>query len=205
MKDTKVSRLQRFSALVAALLLSAPLSLSAENRTPRRTSLDDLARDLEQVLGSGHVEVTQRAQQRAQPRAQSRVSAMDTASLLDAMNRERTAYGLQPLRINSRLSLAAEDRVGDMFGKHYFDHVAPDGTQPFVWADRHGYRYSLIGENLAVGYGTAEKVVDGWMHSPGHRANILKANFDEIGIAVSAGSPTRGFAGPTVVAMYGTR
>lgn len=122
--------------------------------------------------------------------------------IVAAMNRERTSRGLRPLRINERLAQAAYDRIEDMFAKSYFAHVSPDGTQPFVWAQMRGYRYRLIGENLAVGYrGVA--VVDGWMHSRGHRENILQRSFDEVGIAISEGSPRSGYRGPTVVAMYG--
>jgi uncharacterized protein YkwD len=118
------------------------------------------------------------------------------------MNRERAARGLGPLRLNPTLSDAAGDRIDDMFAKRYFDHVSPDGVQPFVWATRRGYRYRLIGENLAVGFrGTS--VVDGWMRSPGHRENILQRGFDEVGIAIADGAPQRGYKGPTVVAMYG--
>ncbi|HEX6084246.1 MAG TPA: CAP domain-containing protein [Thermoanaerobaculia bacterium] len=124
--------------------------------------------------------------------------------ILEAMNRERAAHGLGPLRLNAALSEAAGDRIDDMFTKRYFAHVSPDGVQPFVWAARRGYRYRLIGENLAVGYG-GTRVVDGWMKSPGHRENILQRGFDEVGIAIAAGAPQRGYKGPTVVAMYGRR
>lgn len=123
-------------------------------------------------------------------------------AILTAMNRERKAHGLRPLRLNEKLSKAAFDRIEDMFAKSYFAHVSPDGLEPFVWAQARGYRYRLIGENLAVGYrGTA--VVDGWMKSRGHRENILQRGFDEVGIAIVDGAPQRGYRGPTVVAMYG--
>ena len=126
-------------------------------------------------------------------------------AVVQAMNRERIAYGLRPLRIDDRLSLAAEDRIDDMFSKHYFNHVAHDGTQPWTWADREGYRYHEMGENLAVGYKTPGSIVDGWMNSPGHRANILRKDFVDVGVAIAPGSPTRRFEGPTVVALYGER
>jgi uncharacterized protein YkwD len=126
-------------------------------------------------------------------------------ALLAAMNRERIADGLRPLRFNEKLTEAAEDRVNDMFAKHYFSHVSPDGIDPFTWADVRGYRYTAIGENLAVGYRTADDVVDGWMSSPGHRENILKKEFDEIGIATAGASPDHKHAGPLVVVLYGAR
>jgi len=126
-------------------------------------------------------------------------------ALLAAMNRERIAQGLRPLRLNEQLTEAAEDRVNDMFAKEYFNHVSPDGIDPFTWADVRGYRYTAIGENLAVGYKTADAVVDGWMHSPGHRENILKSEFYEIGVATSEASPDHRHAGPLVVVLYGAR
>jgi len=127
------------------------------------------------------------------------------AAVVAAMNAERAENGLQPLRINDELSLAASDRISDMFRKHYFSHVSPDGLQPWSWAERRGYDYRRIGENLAVGYPAAAEIVDGWMHSPEHRANVLSRAFDEVGVAVAPGSPTRPFRGPTVVALYGER
>jgi uncharacterized protein YkwD len=120
------------------------------------------------------------------------------------MNRERAARGLAPLRLNERLCAAARDRIADMFTKRYFAHNSPDGIDPFSWIMRHGYRYLFAGENLATGY-SGTSVVDGWMHSPGHRRNILGADYTEVGIAIADGSPMRGYRGPTVVALYGSR
>jgi len=160
--------------------------------------MHDLARELEHVLGRGSVETRARRQQ-------TNAHALSAAALVDAMNRQRAAYGVGPLRLNDTLSLAASDRVGDMMRKRYFDHVSPDGVNPFTWVARRGYRYRMIGENLAVGYASADRVVTGWMNSPGHRANILQKRFDEIGIAFDESAPLRQYSGPLVVAMYGTR
>ena len=132
-------------------------------------------------------------------------TTLDAVAIVDAMNVERAQQGLAPLRLNTRLSLAAVDRLRDMFAKHYFDHVSPDGIDPFSWFDKRGYHYTEAGENLAVGYGTPSGIVDGWMHSAAHRENVLKAHFDEVGIAITSGSPRRPFSGPTVVALYGSR
>lgn len=164
------------------------------------SDIDRLAADLERALGKGSVEV----HRDRRDVGGSAISNPATA-LVDAMNREREEHGLQPLRLNEKLSLAAQDRITDMFDQRYFAHVAPDGTQPFVWLARHGYSYRRAGENLAVGYGTAGRVVGGWMGSPGHRANILGTGFDEVGIAIASGAPLRGYAGPTIVAIYASR
>jgi uncharacterized protein YkwD len=191
-----MQRFQRFIALVAVVAMTFTPSVNAENRSRERTDLERLAAELEEKFGPGSVSVERRQSTAAAPAS----SAAEV--IVAAMNRERASRGLRPLRLNDRLSLAANDRIGDMFSKHYFAHVSPDGLQPFVWAQQRGYRYRLIGENLAVGYrGTA--VVDGWMRSPGHRDNILQRGFDEVGIAIADGAPKRGYRGPTVVAMYG--
>ena len=129
---------------------------------------------------------------------------MSAEALVEAMNQVRAAAGLPPLRLNERLCAAADDRMHDMFSKHYFEHISPDGIDPFTWAEKRGYDYRAIGENLAVGYRRASDVVDGWMHSEGHRQNVMGRNYEEIGIAISDGAPKRPFAGPTVVALYGT-
>jgi uncharacterized protein YkwD len=190
-------RTQRLTSSLVLLALLATPSAFAEKRSRGRTDLERLAAELEARLGRGSVVVERRApSSNAAPTAQN--------AILAAMNRERATRGLGPLRINEQLSRAAGDRVKDMFAKRYFAHVAPDGLEPFVWAEQRGYRYRIIGENLALGFrGTA--VVDGWMRSAGHRENILQRKFDEVGIAVADGTPQRGYRGPLVVAMYGAR
>ena len=196
------TRIQRLASVALAALLLLPASTFAENRSSRRTSTDELAAEMERVFGA------KRTMRKSAPASAATPSVMRTTTvadtLVDAMNRQRAAHGLGPLRLNSKLSLAANDRIGDMFAKRYFAHTSPDGIDPFEGVQHRGYRYRLIGENLAVGYrGTA--VVDGWMRSPGHRENILQRGFDEVGIAIADGSPRRGYKGPTVVAIYGRR
>src|ERR1700681_3881128 len=124
--------------------------------------------------------------------------------VIAAMNQERASHGLPPLQINIELTEAANDRMDDLFAQHYFAHVSPQGLQPFVWAERRGYEYRAMGENLATGY-SAREVVGGWMHSPGHRANILGRDFNEVGVAVAPGSPVHAEGGPTVVALSAAR
>lgn len=199
-----VTRFQRLTAFIVAVVLAMPLSLFAEKSTVRRTDLEQLAADLERVLGKGSVEVRGTERRPSTPSAVPVAGSVDE-QVVEAMNVERRARGLQPLRLNRQLSLAADDRIRDMFSQRYFDHVAPDGTQPFVWVTRRGYRYGTVGENLAVGYRSADRVVNGWMNSPGHRANLLGRKFDEVGISVASGSPTNGYRGPTVVALYASK
>lgn len=196
---------QRLLSILVLLAAFVPASAFAENRSRGRTDLERLAAELEARLGPGSVRLERSS--RSSSRDISGVPTREAdahLTILTAMNRERAERGLRPLRLNEKLSLAATDRIGDMFRKRYFAHVSPDGIDPFVWATERGYRWRLIGENLAVGFRGAA-VVDGWMRSPGHRANILQRSFDEVGIAVADGSPRNGYRGPTVVAMYATR
>jgi uncharacterized protein YkwD len=183
-----VAVVRKLASFAIALAVSAPLFA--------QTDMHQLAADLQRALGGNAVHVEGGA---------SVARGMSAEALVEAMNRERAAAGLGPLRLNATLSAAAGDRIHDMFSKHYFDHISPDGVDPFVWVERRGYDYREIGENLAVGYPTASGVVDGWMHSTGHRENVLGRDFDEIGIAIADGSPRRPYGRPTVVALYGKR
>jgi uncharacterized protein YkwD len=170
---------KRLFSLALAAVLAFPLSAFAENRSHSRTTVD-----------TEGVEITNS-------------STLSVDALVAAMNRERIARGLRRLRVNHALSLAASDRLRDMLAQHYFNHVSPTGLDPFTWVDKRGYDYTEIGENLAVGYATADDVVDGWMHSPGHRDNILRSAFAEVGIAFTDASPLRPYRGPLVVVLYG--
>jgi uncharacterized protein YkwD len=109
--------------------------------------------------------------------------------ILCLLNAERRGQGLPPLRPNPALRRAARAHADDMARRHYFAHEAPDGSDPNERILRAGYRDPrLTGENLAEGEkeaGAPSSIVDGWMHSPGHRANVLRPGFDEIGIAIA--------------------
>jgi uncharacterized protein YkwD len=125
------------------------------------------------------------------------------ASVLAAMNVRRVAQGLPPLRDDNRLDEVAEDRMKDMEELGYWAHVAPDGRQPFMWYGLRHYRYHYAGENLATGFETTEVLVDSWMESPGHRANILSVNYEDAGIAIIDGSTKGRGSGKSIVVVFG--
>ncbi|MHC4600474.1 MAG: IPT/TIG domain-containing protein [Planctomycetota bacterium] len=106
----------------------------------------------------------------------------DEYNVLLLVNQERAARGLDPLVANGILTQAARDHSQDMIDRDFFDHVNPDGLAPWDRAMALGYPSSFVGENIAAGYATPQAVMDAWMNSPGHRANILDPNFTEIGI-----------------------
>ncbi len=122
--------------------------------------------------------------------------------LLDQTNLQRQKAGLQPLALNDKLDQAAYLKAQDMFAKQYWAHNAPDGTQPWKWLGDVGYNYDEAGENLAKNFTTTPAVVTAWMDSPEHKANILEANYSEVGFAVMDGQ-LEGKPASIVVALYG--
>ncbi|AFZ34162.1 SCP-like extracellular [Stanieria cyanosphaera PCC 7437] len=102
--------------------------------------------------------------------------------VLELTNAERTKAGLKPLKLNSKLVNAAQNHSKNMAEDDFFSHTGEDGSSVSDRVQDAGYQYSRVGENIAAGQKTAEQVVQGWMNSPGHRANILNSNFTEIGI-----------------------
>lgn len=102
--------------------------------------------------------------------------------VLELTNAERAKAGLSPLKLNSQLVDAAQDHSSDMAYDDFFNHTGVDGSNPSDRVQDTGYQYSTVGENIAAGQRTAAEVVEAWMNSPGHRANILNARYTEIGI-----------------------
>jgi len=99
-----------------------------------------------------------------------------------AINEERATEGVSPLVQNSLLTNAARGHSADMANNNFFSHTGSDGSNAGDRIIRTGYDWITYGENIAAGYGTAGEVVNGWMNSPGHRANILNPDFREIGV-----------------------
>lgn len=107
------------------------------------------------------------------------------AGVINWTNKQRIANNLPPLKENKLLDASAKLKVDDMFKNQYFEHVSPTGVGVDGLAKEVGYEYILIGENLALGnFQNSEKVVEAWMNSPGHRANILNNKYQDIGVAV---------------------
>jgi uncharacterized protein YkwD len=104
-------------------------------------------------------------------------------------NRERARSGLPPLGVDPLLARAAQAYSTDMAVRAFYSHTSPEGTQPWDRAAAAGSTRRSIGENIACGQRSAAEVVEGWMNSPGHRANILKPGFTHIGIGFAGGGP----------------
>lgn len=98
------------------------------------------------------------------------------------VNIERAKNGLSPLTYNWELSRVARYKSQDMRKNNYFSHTSPTYGSPFQMMKSFGITYKTAGENIARGYKTPEAVVNGWMNSSGHRANILNSTFTQIGV-----------------------
>jgi uncharacterized protein YkwD len=125
------------------------------------------------------------------------------ANVLLLMNDYRASDGLAPLRSDERLDLAAADRMHQMEEESFWSHESPRGESPFRWLDRRAYRYRAAGENLAAGFETARLLVQSWMESSGHRANILSTAYEDCGIAIIEGSTLGPSSGKSIVVMFG--
>ena len=131
------------------------------------------------------------------------------ASTLCLINAERAGRGLGPLRRNANLDAAAIAHAADMVRRAYFEHQSPEGTDALARIKKTGYLRGVsswaVGENLAWGTGALAQprlIVNAWMNSPGHRANILRPDFDEIGFGIVIGNPSAP-EGATYVNTFG--
>ncbi len=111
--------------------------------------------------------------------------------VVELVNAERAKAGLKPLKLNTELSKVATLKSQDMAKNNYFDHNSPTYGSPFDMMKKFGISYRTAGENIAMGQTSPEQVMNGWMNSPGHRANILKSSFTEIGVGVAKNSSGR--------------
>ncbi|BAK98840.1 hypothetical protein OBV_16420 [Oscillibacter valericigenes Sjm18-20] len=102
------------------------------------------------------------------------------------VNEQRAANGLQSLTLSTALSNAARTKSQDMHDNHYFAHESPTYGSPFDMLTSFGISYRTAGENIAMGYATPEAVMNAWMNSSGHRANILNASYTQIGVGYVA-------------------
>ncbi len=117
-------------------------------------------------------------------------------------NVKRQQLGLSGLQLSPTLAAAAHLKAEDMFAHQYWAHVSPQGKEPWDFIRSAGYVYQAAGENLARDFMETDEMVDAWMNSPTHRANIVNARYQEIGIAVVNGS-LQGAETTLVVQLFG--
>ncbi|WP_438489445.1 CAP domain-containing protein [Streptomyces sp. S186] len=112
-------------------------------------------------------------------------ASVDTARVVELVNKERSKAGCAPLTVNAKLAKAAQDHSKDMADHRNMSHTGSDGSDPGARIKGAGYNWNSYGENVAYGYATPESVLAGWMSSPGHKRNILDCSFKETGIGLA--------------------
>jgi uncharacterized protein YkwD len=169
----------------AVLLLALLLALAA--LAPAGAGARPHARGKAAACASSHASVQRDTIRRAR------------LATLCLLNRVRARHGLRPLQLDSKLSRVARRHSHDMVRHGYFAHESRNGRSPFDRILRTGYvprnASWYLGENLGWGTGSRSgpiALLRMWMHSPGHRANILSGSFREIGIGIAFGVPVDG-------------
>lgn len=119
------------------------------------------------------------------PEKPDRAAAAEKA-VIALVNEERAEVGCQPVTEDPKLAQLAQDFTDDMAVRDFFDHLDPDGKDPWERA-KHAGILDLGGENIGRGQSTAQDVMDSWMDSPDHRANILNCQYKTLGVGAHFG------------------
>ena len=107
--------------------------------------------------------------------------------ILTQTNPVRQSVGISPLQVDPLLAEAARMKAEDMIARDYFSHIGPSGELPWKWIEALGYKYAAAGENLAIDFSDPSALVNAWMASPTHAANIQNGIFTDVGIGVAEG------------------
>ena len=213
----KKSMKKLVSCGVAAMLsMSLVVPASAASHTASGSNIQSWQQKIEQFLknqgwnGSFNWIVTQPSTPQASPGAGTDAPAADqpttgpteqapsdksdfASQVVELVNEERVKAGLKPLAAHEKLSGMALDKAKDMNDNNYFSHTSPTYGSPFDMMKQYGISYRYAGENIAKGQRTPEEVMNSWMNSPGHRANILSENFTMIGVGYYNGHWVQAF------------
>lgn len=129
--------------------------------------------------------------------------ALSTEEVVSLTNQSRTTESLPRLSPQAELTRSAEAKLAHMQEHNYWDHYAPDGSTPWDFMRSTDYSYSIAGENLARGFSSATAMQQAWMNSPEHRANIMRAGYQDIGVAVGPSQRHNGDELLLVVVHFG--
>lgn len=154
------------------------------------------------IFGLVFIQLAYNIRSAGQPQVLGYATAMSSDVLLKGTNDYRTKAGLMPLNINSQLAQAAQAKAQSMVAANYWSHIAPDGTTPWDYVQRSGYKFSTAGENLAYGFSTSDQVIAAWMNSAEHRANVL-GGYADVGFGFVNGPHYQHGNNTVVVALYG--
>lgn len=108
--------------------------------------------------------------------------------IIRLVNLQRSYNGLSPLTYNWQVARVARIKSQDMINNNYFSHYSPVYGSPFKMLESYGLKFSSAAENIAYGQKTAQAVMDAWMNSPGHKANILSKTVTQIGVGCAKAS-----------------
>lgn len=136
----------------------------------------------------------------------SSASDLTPANIADAVNQERASRNITTLTYNTKLAAAADYKANDMITRDYFSHVDPDGH--YIWDKivAEGYTpYTVLGENLAIDFPDTQGLMDAWINSPTHRANILNAAFKDQGVGVAFGNAALGQYNDAIANTFGAQ
>ncbi|MER2170701.1 MAG: CAP domain-containing protein, partial [Psychrobacillus psychrodurans] len=130
---------------------------------------------------------TQQATEKTETNSNSNQAQVSSViqQVVDLTNAERAKEGLAPLKIDSALTKSAQLKSQDMKDNNYFSHTSPTYGSPFDQMKTLGISYKSAAENIAMGQRSPQEVVQGWMNSAGHRANIMNGSYTHIGVGLS--------------------
>ena len=180
---------RKIFTLVAALALTVGtvLPVSAAARTCHGTVQSCTRPAYVCQMGTPCPDHQQKPEQNQKPSLQQSSMSQIEKAAAELVNEKREDNGLRPLQISVNLSAKARVKAQDMKKNNYFSHTSPTYGSPFAMMQSLGVTYRSAAENIAMGYRTAEAVVNAWMASPSHRANILSTRYDSMGIGFADG------------------
>ena len=129
-----------------------------------------------------------------------------SSGLLTQTNAERTRYKQTSLKLDAKLTRAAQNKADDMAQRNYWSHITPSGQPPWHFIEKADYSYVKVGENLAYGFNSSRDIVYAWMNSKPHKENVLDRAYHDVGFGI-ANAKNYINNGPEtiVVAMYGQK
>ena len=156
-------------------------------KAPAEKTAEAPAKDRAVTTGTDEIEETEATETTA---AIAPATSNYEQKVAELVNIERQKNGLAPLTLDSAISNVARIKSKDMSDNNYFAHQSPNYGSAGDMLTQFGIKWSAWGENIAAGQRTPEEVVNAWMNSEGHRANILSPNFSKIGVGyVNNGRP----------------
>lgn len=187
--------MERLNKILSIVILVVSLALLVFGFWMAYLNKDKITQKFQEVFNKNFTEIVKNATVSSNPgtlfgpKGSTRAATLDPVKVISITNDYRRQNGLTDLTLNSLLTTAANTKSKDMIDNQYFEHISPSGVTPSQLVTVSGYQFRSTGENLAMGDFTNEKeLVDAWMASPGHRANILNKDYTEIGVDASLGN-----------------